>query len=109
MKLSKLQISAVRHMAKGIKPLENKLETLAVKREKAVEKIDEQMEEISSQIAQIHEAISSFTGGMSLTEVLTPEAVPTDSIGEEVPSEETAEEVDVTAFMRENVQEASEV
>jgi DNA-directed RNA polymerase alpha subunit len=106
MNLSKMQIAAVKQMAKSLKPIETKIDKLQQKRME----IEDEIFKAETAQANIHRAIESFTGGLSLTEVLNPEAVPTQiEEGSSVDAEAQAEETDVTNIFNDAVFTPTEV
>lgn len=109
--LSRIQIAAVKRMAKSIQPLENKMDKLEQKKSDFIAQIDAEISVLAQQVNSVHQAIESFTGGLSLTEVLNPEAMPTDYPVDdvEVDESERPEEVDVTAALQAMQEDESEI
>lgn len=94
MKLTRMQVAAVRQMSKSLAPIERNIDKLQAKREA----IEAEIADAEAQIAGIHRAIENFTGGMTLQQVLNPEAVPAETMeeGAAIDGEATADETDVT-------------
>ena len=94
MKLTRLQVATVKQMARSLKPVEAKIDRL---QQKKLE-LEEEMLALEAQVVSIHAAIESFTGGLTLTEVLNPEAVPSTEMeeGAYVDGEAIADEIEVT-------------
>ena len=83
--LSKLQISAVKKMAKSITPLENmvartkaKLSAYIATKQAEVDaklaEFESIIEQNEAEIANINQAIATYTGGITLQEIMHPEA-----------------------------------
>ena len=62
MSLTRMQIAAVKQMAKSLKPIENKIDKLQIKRLE----IEQEITAAEVEVANIHRAIESFTGGLTL-------------------------------------------
>ena len=83
MNLTKFQINAVRSMARGLAPLQRRLDRIHAKEVAFLESIAGEKEEIQQQIDQINSAIVTYTGGYTANEVLNPETtLPEAPIGE---------------------------
>lgn len=83
MNLTKFQINAVRSMARGLAPLQRKLDRIHAKEVAFLESISSEKQEIQQQIDQINSAIVTYTGGYTVDEVLHPETtLPEAPIGE---------------------------
>lgn len=101
MKLSRMQVATVKQMAKNLKPLEVRIEKL---NQKKLE-IDAEVIMLEAQAASINVSIESFTGGLTLTEVLNPEAVVTE-MSDMASIDETAvaDETDVTEMLADSLE-----
>ena len=95
MNLTKFQVNAVKSMARGLAPLERKLKRLEDKETKFLSEILAEKLEIQAQLDQINSAIITYTGGFTVTEVLTPEGI----VSEEAPEGDVEE--NATADMTE--------
>ncbi len=93
-KLTKMQIATVKRMAKTMNPIERKMDRL----HKRKEEIEEELASLDQQLHNVHSAIETFTGGLSLVEILNPEATPTAEMNEDAVAdgEAEAEEIEVT-------------
>ena len=118
MNLTKFQINAVRSMARGLAPLQRRLDRIHAKEVAFLESIAGEKEKIQQQIDQINSAIVTYTGGYTVNEVLNPETtLPEAPIGEAdenaqvemteiVPAKVIAEEESVSLTSEESAIEA---
>jgi len=97
MNLTKFQINAVKSMARGLAPLQRKLDRIHAKELAFMESIATEKDELEKQINQINAAIETYTGGLTVNEVLNPESTVTDEITEGE-ADETAQ-VDMTEII----------
>lgn len=106
MSLTRMQIAAVKQMAKSLKPIENKIDKLQVKRLE----IEQEITAAEVEVGNIHRAIESFTGGLTLQQVLNPEAVPSEQMAEGASIDETAaaDMIEATNVFNENVTSPSD-
>lgn len=106
MNLTKFQINAVRSMARGLAPLQRKLDRIHAKEVAFLESISGEKQEIQQQIDQINSAIVTYTGGYTVNEVLHPETtLPEAPIGE---ADENAQ-VEMTEIIPETATEGISV
>lgn len=87
MSLTKFQINAVKSMARGLAPLQRKLNRIHEKEEAFAASIAEEKEFLLSEINRINDAIVTYTGGLTVQEVLNPESVVSENTPEGVVDE----------------------
>lgn len=116
--LSKLQISAVKKMAKSITPLENmvartktKLSAYIATKQAEVDaklaEFESIIEQNEAEIANINQAIATYTGGTTLQEIMHPEANMNESevnVGE-VDDTVTVDMQEISSMSNEEVEE----
>ena len=107
MNLTKFQINAVRSMARGLAPLQRKLDRIHTKEVAFAASIAEEKEELEKQINQINSAIETYTGGYTVNEVLNPESTIPAEAPEGVADEN--EQVEMTEIIPTITEEAAEV
>ena len=116
MNLTKFQINAVRSMARGLAPLQRRLDRIHAKEVAFLESIKDEKEEIQAQIDQINSAIVTYTGGYTVNEVLNPESTVPETAPEgeadetaQVEMTEIVPEVEATGEVAPEVTEETEV
>lgn len=73
MKLSKFQINAVKSMAKDAEQAEKKIQKLEAKKEEVNKTIDNELMALYQRLSDINASVVSYTGGLTIGEVLAPE------------------------------------
>ena len=89
MNLTKFQINVVKSMARELIPLQKKLDKIHAKEVEFLASIATSKSELQQQIDQINNAVTTYTGGLTINEVLNPASTVLEQPEGEVNSSET--------------------